>query len=247
MRPRERPGGLRPYLAVNKALGGTGSYAVKGDAYVGRYTMKTKNIRSISQALLVFAVVVLAGVNAVRAADKELKPYVLGSVETGSLGTVAMEVKQALVNQGFEVAGEYPPYEGAYVIVVTNDTLKENAARSEMGGFGAIQRIGLTKTEQGVQVSYTNPPYMANAYRMENDLESVAQDLEVDAEAAVEVGVEGAEEGGGVVVEIGEDDAGAFAFEERAGAGARRRVGFLSCVQRVGMQVVSVGHIRVEA
>ena len=63
-------------------------------------------------------------------------------------------------------------------MVVTNDELKNNAAQSEHGGFGAIQRVAITKVGDDLEVSYTNPVYMANAYRMQGDLQNVAAKLQ---------------------------------------------------------------------
>ncbi|HID99283.1 MAG TPA: hypothetical protein EYP59_03215 [Thiotrichaceae bacterium] len=95
------------------------------------------------------------------------KPYILAT-------TAEADVKANLQAQGFEVVGEYEPYANAKVIVVTSETLKKTAALSTNGGFGATMRVAIT---DGV-VSYTNPPYWANAYRMATELSDVATDLE---------------------------------------------------------------------
>ena len=103
-----------------------------------------------------------------------LKPFVLGSRGPGSVAEKAEAVKTALAGQGFTVAGEYSPYPDADVIVVTNDELKSTAAKSEHGGFGAAVRVSVTRVKDEVQVAYTNPLYMANAYRMQGDLADVS-------------------------------------------------------------------------
>ncbi|OHC91084.1 MAG: hypothetical protein A3J87_06660, partial [Sideroxydans sp. RIFOXYB12_FULL_59_6] len=77
----------------------------------------------------------------------------------------------------FSVVGNYSPYADATVLIVTNDELKKNAAASEHGGFGAVQRVAITKVKDEVQVSYTSPVYMANVYRMKGDLSGVAGSL----------------------------------------------------------------------
>jgi len=97
------------------------------------------------------------------------KPYILAT-------TAEADVKAKLQEQGFEVVGEYEPdliKVNAKVIVVTNDSLKKTAALSTNGGFGATMRVAIT---DGV-VSYTNPPYWANAYRMATELSDVAKAL----------------------------------------------------------------------
>ena len=113
------------------------------------------------------------------AADSKLKPFVLAAIEQGTIATKLDSVKSVLSQAGFEVVGEYSPYAGAHLIVVTNDALKNNAEKSEFGAYGAAQRISLTETASGLQVAYTNPLYMAQAYRMQGDLATVASALEL--------------------------------------------------------------------
>jgi uncharacterized protein (DUF302 family) len=113
------------------------------------------------------------------AADAEYhKPYVLASEESGSVAGMIGNTKEALAAQGFSVAGEYAPYPGAHVIVVTSDALRTGAAKTDTGGYGAVQRIALTEAGGKVQVSYTNPVWMGNMYRMESDMKGVAEKLE---------------------------------------------------------------------
>jgi hypothetical protein len=108
-----------------------------------------------------------------------LKPFVLGvEPQQADLEQAAAAVKAALQGQGFEVAGSYAPYPNAVVIVVTNDALKANAAKSDFGGYGAGLRVAVTKVKDKVQVSYANPPYWAAAYRMKENLEDVKAKLE---------------------------------------------------------------------
>ena len=98
--------------------------------------------------------------------DAVLKPFVLGSKGAGSVAEKVEAAKAALTAEGFTVAGTYSPYPNTTIIVVTNDELKANAAKSEHGGFGAMQRVAVSKVGNDEQVSYTNPVYIANAYRM---------------------------------------------------------------------------------
>jgi hypothetical protein len=79
---------------------------------------------------------------------------------------------------GFHIVGSYSPYKDTTIIVITNDELRVTAALSEFGGFGAIQRVTLTKVNDVVQVSYTNPIYMAHVYRLKKGLYNVADKLE---------------------------------------------------------------------
>jgi hypothetical protein len=115
--------------------------------------------------------------SAASADEALLKPFIFGSRGPGSVAEKTAEVKTALTSQGFTIAGEYQPYPDAAVVVVTNDELKSNAAKSEHGGFGAAIRVSVTKVKDEVQVAYTNPVYMANVYRMKGDLAGVAEKL----------------------------------------------------------------------
>jgi hypothetical protein len=112
------------------------------------------------------------------AAEELLKPYVLASTDSGTIEKKAAEVKTALAQNGFQVVGEYSPYKGALVIVVTNDELRRTAAKSDFGAYGAVVRISLTETSKGLEVAYTNPLYYAQAYRMKDPLTDVAAGLE---------------------------------------------------------------------
>jgi hypothetical protein len=127
------------------------------------------------------------------AAEEILKPFVLGSKGPGDFEKKVETVKKALLANGFVIAGEYSPYADAEVIVVTNPELKANAAKSVHGGFGAIQRVSVTyaRMDNEIQVSYTNPVYMANAYRMNNSLRGVRAKLQKALGKVQEFGAQG--------------------------------------------------------
>lgn len=101
-------------------------------------------------------------------ADEALKPFVLAYKANGSIQSVADEVKGKVEAAGFEIAGSYSPYDGAIVMAITNDALKKDAASSDFGGYAAGQRVTVTQVGEEIQVSYTNPVYFANAYRLED-------------------------------------------------------------------------------
>jgi len=133
-------------------------------------------ITMLRKAFLIGIFCVMSAGSAI-AADV-LQPFVLAYKTTGDVSTVASDVKSKLTAAGFEIAGEYSPYPGADIIVVTNDALKANAAKSDRGGYGAAQRVAVTKNGDDIEVSYTNPVYMAAAYRMAGDLADVRAQLE---------------------------------------------------------------------
>lgn len=146
-------------------------------------------VRMTIKGVLLFAAVLFSV--AALADDAILKPFVLASKGAGTVAEKAAQVKTALTTAGFTVVGEYAPYAGADIIVVTNDELKKNAAASEFGGYGAIQRVSVTEVGKEVQVSYTNPVYMANVYRMQGDLSGVAASLAAALGKVEEFGAQG--------------------------------------------------------
>jgi hypothetical protein len=111
-------------------------------------------------------------------AENILKPFILGSSGPGTIDNKLTGVKAALAKEGLEVVGEYAPYKGAHVIAITTEALKKVVAQSKFGAYGAVLRVSLTETEKGLQISYANPFYVAQAYRMNNDLSKVAAQLE---------------------------------------------------------------------
>jgi len=140
---------------------------------------------------LFLAALMLFGFSAAMADEDVLKPFVLGSKGAGTVAEKAEVAKAALASNGFNVVGTYSPYPNATILIVTNDELKRNAAQSEHGGFGAMQRVSVTKVKDEVQVAYTNPVYMANVFRMKGDLKSVAAKLEAALGKVEEFGAKG--------------------------------------------------------
>ena len=117
-------------------------------------------------------------VSSAGAEDPVLKPYVLAWTGAGTIGKKLGEVKASVTAQGFQVVGEYSPYKGAHVVVATSDALRKNASKSDFGAYGAAVRISLTESGGSLQISYMNPLYMAEAYRMKDSLSAVAAGLE---------------------------------------------------------------------
>ncbi len=112
-----------------------------------------------------------------QAADK-YQPFILASRGPGELADKVEDVKESLLGAGFEVVGEYKPYDGAQVVIFTSDALRKVAATSEYGGFSMAQRAAVTQVGNELQVTYINPLYMAVAYQMKTDLANTAEALE---------------------------------------------------------------------
>lgn len=125
-------------------------------------------MRLISRITATLVSVLMLGLSAGQAMAG-LQPFVMASQGGGDVASTAADVKGKLEGAGFTIAGEYSPYPDAHIIVVTSDELKANAAKSDRGAYGAIQRVSVTKVGDEVQVAFTNPVYWAAAYRMAVD------------------------------------------------------------------------------
>jgi uncharacterized protein (DUF302 family) len=155
----------------------------------------------MKRLILIFTVL-LAGY---AATSQSLKPYILGATANGSIADTKTKVKSGLEGAGFTVAGEYMPVGDAnrWIIVVSHPAL-DNAVKSvgELTGFASTLRVGLTKENSVINISYTNPKYWGNAY-FRDDFDKVATDY-----TKVEVAFKKA------VANIGEAKGAAFGSEE---------------------------------
>jgi hypothetical protein len=145
----------------------------------------SKILRSLSFLILALAAAVAF------AQDALLKPFVLASKGPGDVAQKVEATRAALAKAGFTVAGSYSPYANTTVIAVTNDELRATAAKSEHGGYGAAMRVAVVKVKDEVQVSYTNPPYWANVYRMNGELKETAAKLQAALGKVEEFGAGG--------------------------------------------------------
>jgi len=141
--------------------------------------------------MLFLAVLAFFSLNTAMAEEERLKPFVLASKGAGNLAAKTSAATAALTANGFTVVGTYSPYPAANILIVTSDELKKNASESEHGGYGAVQRVAITKVKDEIQVSYTNPVFMANVYRMKDDLQEVSAKLEKALGKVEEFGAKG--------------------------------------------------------
>ena len=110
--------------------------------------------------------------------NEKLKSFVLAYKGKGDYNQMVEETKAKLEKGGFEVLGDYSPYDKTHVIIVTSARLKEVAAKSENGGFGAVQRVSVVEYKGEVQVAFVNPVYLSQAYQLEDDLSDVRASLQ---------------------------------------------------------------------
>ncbi len=117
-------------------------------------------------------------VSAAASANGGLKPFVLAAVsEGGDIAAVSAAARQHLTAAGFEIIGEYAPYDDTNLLVFTDAELRRLASRSERGGYGAVLRASVTSNQGRIELAYTNPHYWANAYRMQAEVDGIASRL----------------------------------------------------------------------
>ena len=129
----------------------------------------------------------MASVSTYARPQDPLRPFELAFTTSGNMTDVVAQVKQKLAANGFEVVGSYAPYANdkfskgetvsAEVIGVTNTALKKAAAQTDFGGYAAVQRVTVTQVNNQIEVAYTNPVYMANAYQLKSNLADVQAQL----------------------------------------------------------------------
>jgi len=129
----------------------------------------------VTKALAVAALLGL--MSAGQALAERVQPFILGSSAPGDMAEIVTSTKDKITGAGFEIVGTYAPYEGAEIIIFTNDDMKTAATKSERGGYGAAMRASVTKNGDNIEVAYTNPKYWANAYRMNDNLDGVSSAL----------------------------------------------------------------------
>ncbi len=143
--------------------------------------------RLLIAVLLLFSLVQVAPA----AEDQRVRPFVLASETRSGLEDALSATRSSLTGAGFEIVGEYAPYNSARILVITRDALKKQAAGSPFGGYGAVLRVALTQVGDSIQVSYTNPRWMLNVYRMSGDAEASYAALKAALGALREFGSEG--------------------------------------------------------
>lgn len=128
-------------------------------------------------ALFVALVVALGSSTVASAQDVVLKPYALAANDAGAASAQAQASTAALRSAGFRVLGSYQPTPDRTVIAVTNASMLRNAAKTEFGGFGAATRVAITESGGRVQVSFADPRWLAQVYRMNLSNDDVYQGL----------------------------------------------------------------------
>ncbi|TVO78745.1 hypothetical protein [Sedimenticola selenatireducens] len=135
-------------------------------------------MRSVQWAVLLLSLL-FSSFSLVAQEGERLRPFILAETSQVSLTDKLSSVTAALEKAGFSIEGEYAPYAGAHILVITSEGLRKQAAATQWGGYGAALRVSLTQRDGMVQVSYTNPQWMGNVYRMSGDFAAAGNQLQV--------------------------------------------------------------------
>lgn len=134
----------------------------------------------IMRAGLVAALFALGSALAGPAAAAEavgLQPFVQGDTVDKPLAAAAKAVSTALTQADFNIVGEYSPLKNVTILSVSNAAMLKNAAATSRGGYGAALSVSLEQDGGKTYVTYVNPPYVANGYRMAGNNQDVATEL----------------------------------------------------------------------
>lgn len=107
-----------------------------------------------------------------------LKPFTLAyQTNSTTLADMTKKVEGRLKATGFQIIGTYSPYSTANILIVTSNSLKQIAAKSKYGGFGAALRVAITNKDNNIQVTHNNPNYVGLAYNMQDELVATKSQL----------------------------------------------------------------------
>ena len=109
--------------------------------------------------------------------SRHLKPFIHALTTDIDIKDVIASAKKRLMSKGFSIVGEYSPFASSYIIVISNKALESIASKTPFGGFGSTIRIGITQSGKTTTVSYNNPLYINQVYRLKGSLKPVANQI----------------------------------------------------------------------
>jgi len=118
--------------------------------------------------IILFILLSFSTLSAYAVTREKFKPFILAEQSSKTMDQMKAKVEHQIKESPFNTIAQYSPYENAYIYVVTSEQLKTLASEAYYGGFIAPQRIALTKIDDKIQVSYTNPIFLQHAFRLYN-------------------------------------------------------------------------------
>ncbi|MGM0552810.1 MAG: hypothetical protein ACQETK_03220 [Pseudomonadota bacterium] len=137
-----------------------------------------RTMRGFWRSFVLVTVVALSTFAQAAIAD-EYRPFILAYTTTGTdVRGEAEAVRERLEEAGFETLGEYPVSDARHVVVVTHDDLLRVAGTDARAGYLAPIRVGITRVNGDLQVSYNNLEYFRHAYRVDDPVATISGRLE---------------------------------------------------------------------
>ena len=135
---------------------------------------------------------------------QKIAPYIKVGESSKSVEQISDEIQKALIENSFEILGDYSPQgkSNLKVIAFTNEKLKNTVVKiSDRGALAGALKVGIVNKNGKTTVSYTNPDYILRAYLRDNydSFITTFQQLSKDIKFAFEaVGTEFTPFGGGI-------------------------------------------------
>ena len=130
------------------------------------------------KSILITIAICFGALSTAHAADDKLyKPFVMAKTPAGDFKAVTDSTKKTLISGGFDIVGSHSPYKGAHIFSVTNNDIINIVKNEKAGAYGAVQRVTVSDVKGKIQVSFTNPEYMAYVYRFKNNFKSIRSKL----------------------------------------------------------------------
>jgi len=122
----------------------------------------------ITRLLLIILCFSVITAEAKRKKKPRFKPYYMVTEQVTDFAAAVGATRDKISSSDFRIVGEYNAIADRMIFIITSDALLANAAKTDFGGYGAVIRVAVTKTDKDIQVSYVNPVYMGYSYQMAN-------------------------------------------------------------------------------
>jgi hypothetical protein len=122
------------------------------------------------KTLKIFLFIFIACISFQSIAGNDLPAYYKIATINEDISVVISKVKTTLTEANYKIIGEYAPGKSnhLYVFAFTSDEIQQLAIKKEDRGLlASVLKIGLYKSNNGVEVSMVNPKYLFNAYFMD--------------------------------------------------------------------------------
>ncbi len=99
-----------------------------------------------------------------------LQPFVLAATAPAGPSSEVPELRRKLAGEAFEVLAEHVPLGTHRVLILTHADLLRAAAETPRAGYAAVVRVAISRQGDEIEISFTNPVYLAAAFGLTDDL-----------------------------------------------------------------------------